>query len=313
MFREFLEMLKPVNIEEKNEWQEVLTDYDDKCGSEEPTLFWYLSSGIDLRALVHFNKKDTSEVYKTPTIDIFVYSDYGGITKELRKWYDNLDRGSVTLYKDYPRIRAGRDPLVSYLLQKALVESGSEDYQTYISLEQMIPLRYFTSNEVSAINIKYKGNRHPSVRNTIIADDIHFCYSLIKIISNYFGEEYFPLMISPIENWVLMEEIWKKQGILFDYVCGVCDGCRKGGAYKCVNANYKDFLPVMKKKRKFWVSDHIHWRGILPNGEFERTFHQIAELQGWGDYNPKGYGTHSIRVSYLYEIKTESDAQTHKV
>ena len=164
----------------------------------------------------------------------------------------------------------------------------------------MIPLQYFSNNEVYMINEKYKDNRHPSVRDKIVSDEIHFYYCFIEIKSNYFGNEYFPLLISPIENWVLLEEVWKKQGVLFDYICGVCDGCRKGGAYKCVNVNYKDFLTIMKKKR-FWVSDHIHWSDVLPNDEFEKTFHQIAKLKGWGHYNSN--------ISYLYEIITENDAQ----
>ena len=301
MFKDFLKKLTPMNSSENDEWREILNEYDDEFGSSEPTLFWYLSSGIDLKALVHFNEKDTSEVYKTPTVDIFIYSDYGGIKKQLEEYYKNLDDGSVALYKDYGRINSGKDSLLEFFLQRTKAESGSEDYRTYISLEQMIPLRYFSDHEVKAVNEKYKSHRHSSISDKIICDNAHFYYCLIEINSRYFGEEYFPVLISSIENWVLMEEIWKKQNIMFDYVCGVCDGCRKGGAYKCVNVNYKDFLPVMKEKR-FWVSDHIHWENILSNNEFIRSFRQIAELRGWGNYNRERRGSHNIHVSYLYEV-----------
>lgn len=58
MFSDFLNKLEPTNTCETIEWQEVLSVYDKLLGSREPTLFWYLSSGIDLKALVHFNNRD---------------------------------------------------------------------------------------------------------------------------------------------------------------------------------------------------------------------------------------------------------------
>lgn len=113
-----------------------------------------------------------------------------------------------------------------------------------------------------------------------------FYYCLINIWSKYFGDEYFPILFIPMDNWVLMEEVWKPYGIRFDYLCGVCDGCRKGGAYKCVNEFYSDFLPVMKKEC-FWISDHLY---VKP-----KNFHQIALLKGWGTYHEKN-------CSFLYRI-----------
>ncbi|MEA2061399.1 MAG: hypothetical protein U9P10_13015 [Thermodesulfobacteriota bacterium] len=233
-------------------------------------------------------------MYKTPTIDFFVFSDYGGITKKLEKYYDDLDDGSVSLYKDYGRIRRGYDGLLDILIAEKLDESENKNYRTHITLEQMIPLKYFSANESKNINKRYKNHLHSNVRNEIIGSNIHFYYCLIEIKSNYFGEEYFPVLFSSTENWVLMEEVWKKQGILFDYVCGVCDGCRKGGAYKCVNIHYKDFLSIMKDKRKFWVSDHIHWEHFPTFNDYKSYFNKIATLKGWGNYNKD--------ISYLYEI-----------
>lgn len=276
MFNKFIKKLNPLNSSENYEWEEILNDYENEFKDIEPTLFWYLSSGLDFKALVHFNEKDTSQVYKTPTIDTFIFSDYGGIEDKLEQFYENLDNGIVIIYRDE---------------------------QTLITLHQLIPLRYFSQKEVENINMKYRDNKHSSFCNDkIISSQSHFYYCLIVIESNYFDEEYFPLLISPIENWVLMEEVWKKENIFFDYICGVCDGCRKGGAYKCVNVHFEDFIPIMKKTRKYWVSDHIHWKHLPCHNNFLKSFNKITELRGWGHYNSEKRGWREINVSYLYKI-----------
>jgi hypothetical protein len=295
MFADFLNKLSPINRLENNEWQDVLTEYKKEFASIEPTLFWYISSGVDLRALVHFNEKDTHEIYNTPTVDFFIYSDYGGIKKELNRYYDNLDDGAVILYKDYGPTRNFAD----YLHHKLKEESGNEGYRTLITLQQMIPLRYFSASEVNNLNKKFNKNRHHSLCNQVVPDSIHFYYCLIEIDSNYFGNEYFPLLISPIENWVLMESVWKKECVLFDYICAGGDGCRKGGAYKCANKHYNDFLPILKEK-KYWVSDHLHYT-IQPE-QLESSFRKIAELRGWGNYNTERRSGNEIQISYLYEM-----------
>lgn len=266
MFKDFLKKLTPLNSIENEEWNEILEEYEKEFGLVEPTLFWYLSSGIDLKALVNFSEKDTKEVYKTPVVDFFIYSDYGDMIEKLKEYYEKMDDGLVVLY---------------------------EDSKTYITLEQMVPLKYFTDREVELIKKKYKQNRHHSMKNKIIHNNIHFYYALINIESNYFQEEYFYVIFSPIENWILLEEVWKKQNVAFDYICGVCDGCRKGGAYKCVNIHYRDFLPVMKKNRSFWVSDHIH--SYSKPDDFDAIFKEIAKIKGWGNYNHQ--------ISYLYKKK----------
>jgi len=245
MFRNFLKKLKVVNKNEYNEWQELLQDEDFKLSN--PKIAWYLSSGIDLKALVHLNEKDSLNLYHSPVVDFFIYSDYSDeVYKKLKKLYYQLDNGEVILFKDK---------------------------KTKIYISQMIPLKYFSNEKKELLNKKYAANTH-FVTNKVVKD-IDFFYCLIEIESDYFGEEYFNLLISPNENWVLLEEIFKKENIKFDYFIGVTDGCRKGGAYKCVNYSYKEFLPVAKKEF-YWITDH----GFENNKSFEKMFF----IKGWGRY-----------------------------
>lgn len=274
MFIDFVNKLIPINDYEIDEWNEIKDIYKQNFKNKEPVLFWYLSSGFDTKALVHFNNKDTSEVYRTPNVDIFIYSDYNYCNLGLFEKYEELDYGGICLY---------------------------EDRKTYVELEQMIPLKYFNREEVIEIKNKYS-IQYPKYIN-IIDDEIHFWFLLISIESNYFGQQYFPIVFAQMENWVLMNEIWNKKGVFFDYICGVCDGCRKGGAHKCVNKAYKEFLPVMKKNC-YWVSDHIHYfasnnnkNDFIWSFEFDgNRFERIGILNGWGYYN------YDSNTSYLYKI-----------
>ena len=58
-----------------------------------------------------------------------------------------------------------------------------------------------------------------------------------------------------MENWTLLNEVFKKENIKFDYIWGVRDGTRKGGAYRAVNMD-SDIVSIMKDK-KYWVYDYI--------------------------------------------------------
>ena len=265
-FRQFLQHLVPIHPDEREEWQDVLAEYDEEFGAGQPNLFWYPSSGFDLRALVHFNEKDTSEVYGSPTVDFFVYSDYSiFFHSDMRRYYDLLDHGQVRLFRDF---------------------------RTAIYLEQMIPLTLMSDQTAARINAEYK-----LTKRKVVASNIAY-YCMISIRSNYFGEEYFPLLYIPMDNWVLMETFWKPYDVRFQYICGVCDGCETGYARigsdnraMCVNRYYKDFLSVMQQGG-FWVSDHIH--RDLPDG-----FRKIFTFKGWGPYNEN-------RESYLYQVEIDN-------
>ncbi len=275
MFLDFLEKLKPIHSDDNPEWIEILNEHKEEFNSEEPGLFWYLSSGLDWKALVHFNENDTTETYKTPRVDYFIYSDYNKMLPEnMENYYKQLDSGEIILFEDTTR--------------------------TKIILTQMIPLQYFSNGNIGLLNEKYNNQRHPGVSHNVIIDKAHFYYCSITIESVYFGTEYFPVFVAPIENWVLMDEVWKKHNIAFDYVCGVCDGCRKGGAYKCVNRYYNEFLSVMKQPDRFWISDHINKE--IDTNDFNNRFKEIASLKGWGNYNANNNDGTYHSMSYLYKI-----------
>jgi len=267
MFLDFVSKLKPVFKEDNREFNNLLEIYKQKFLSRQPVLFWYPSSGFDLKALVYFNEKDTSQIYKTPSVDIFVYSDYWNkYTKEFMSLYENFETGSNILFRDC---------------------------KTNIELTQIIPLNFFSEKDVTNFSKEYKNYLRCSSLGNLV-NEPQFWFFLIEIDSCYFGHEYFPVLFCSIENRFLRDNVWKKYGIKFDYICGITDGCRKGGNNECINKNYRDYFPVMKKE-KYWITDHF------PSG-IPESFLQLEVFRNWGFYMmPDDFL--SKKKSYLFKIK----------
>ena len=218
----FLDRLSPIYENEREEWNEVKLELKNEFNN----FLWYPSSGLDFRPMVFLNQKDT-ELYQTPTIDIFFMSDYSKkVYKQIKKIYKKFIDG--------------------YLLFK--------DCRIKIEITQIIPLNYFNKKEKKDINQKYPDNFHSSMTNKVVKN-IDFFYLKIEIESNYFEEEYFHCFFSPMENWTLLNEVFKKNNIKFDYIWGVRDGTRKGGAYRAVNID-NEIVSTMKNK-KYWIYDYI--------------------------------------------------------
>ena len=110
-----------------------------------------------------------------------------------------------------------------------------------------------------------------------IASEVIYYLELTRE-SATFGDECFPLFFIPMDNWLVLEELWKPCGVRFDYICGVCDGCRMGGAYWCANEHYTDFLPVMSTE-SYWITDH-HRPPEKPD-----LFSWMRTLNNWGCSN----------------------------
>lgn len=268
----FLDRLRPVHADEGYEWSEVLGQAHKELQCHRPALFWYLSSGFDTQALAFFSHKDTQEVYRTPPVDLMVYSDYSpAVFEQLMRHYEALDDGSVVVYKDNRPPRRG--PVDARMIDWLESKSDSPGRRTHVEIQQMIPLTYFTPEERAVLTERYKANTRWGENLQLRADGVDFLFCILSFRSSYFGHQYFPLLWSSVENWVLLEAVWKPIGLQFTYFSGVCDGCKKGGAYKCVNTHYRDFLEVATPV-SYWIADHNH-----PQGE------PVARLLGWGRYN----------------------------
>jgi len=290
MFSDLINKMKPIIPSDIDEWNNVSKKCHRKFFSNEPELFWYLSSGLDWKALVHFNNRDTTENYRTPNIDFFFYSDYLFAASRLDDLYEKLDFGETVLY---------------------------EDFKTQITLEQGIPLKFFEREELESISSAFLRHDPASKDASFLKrfyEDLpklkwHFFYCNIRIESNYFGEAFFPVFISPFDNWFLKNNVFSRNQIYFRYICSVCDGCGKGCAYKCAAEHCKDFFPIMKKDKRFWICDHIHKKISdtdvgLSCDEFNKTFFEVAELWNWGGYSGERRFGRRIDISKLYEIRT---------
>ncbi len=292
MLFDLLNKLIPVNDSEIQEWKDLLSEFRTEHLSSEKSVFWYLSSGFDTKLLSYFSEKDTLEVYNTPIVDLFIFSDYWrndddlSPTKKIRTFYNQLDYGEVCLYKDVGNTK-GRHCFFPNMIMDHLDRGSTVDrvnYRTYVTIDQIIPLRLFSESELAILRWNYPKK---GWGDSIVDDGtVYFC--MVNIWSKYFGEEYFPILFFPMDNWLLLDILIKHQTEI-TYIAAVRDGCRRGGAYKCANQHFEDFLPVMSKRR-YWITGHFY------DNEPEQ-FKRIARLPGLGDYGD-AYG------SYLYEIDT---------
>ena len=285
----FVDRLRPIHDGEFDEWSEVVGQYRNHCASRAAVLFWYLSSGFDTQALAFFSRKDTQEAYRTPSVDLMVYSDYSpAVFEQLMRHYEALDHGNVVVYKDDGPPPRGPSVRMAAFLEAAHQPDSERDSpgrRTHVEIRQMIPLTYFTTDERAVMNERYQANCRCGESLQLRADGVDFIFCIISFRSSYFGHQHFPVLWSSVENWVLLDALWKPLGIQFTYLCGVCDGCRKGGAYRCVNSRYRDFLEVAAPV-SYWITDHND-----PQGEL------VAELMGWGPYNGSRRVSRMLRIA----------------
>jgi len=215
---EFLVKLTPYNKYENGEYQKLINELKD---DDNGCYYWYLSAGEDFKSLTYFTEIKT-KLYKTPTIDFVIYSDYStNIKNKLKKIYDDED---FLIYKDR---------------------------STNIEITQIIPLYYYSENELNLIN-KNKKLIHPSVSDKAIHTPQFYLMTIE--IDTAESQEYFPLLYANMENYTL-KKIFEKENIKFSYISSVCDGCRKGGALTCLSQNYKEFAEIFNKPI-YWITDH---------------------------------------------------------
>ena len=263
MFSTFIHKLSAVNPEQAKDWKYTRMVLLDKV----QTLFWYPASGLDLRAPLHF-QPDSCEPCGTPAIDLFIYSDYME-SQRLREICEGIDG----------EIHERKNQHFHY-----------QDGDVEIWLDEIIPLRYFDESELQAA-IEAQTQTHPASatgHGPMIDPEHQFYYCEFNLEIGMFIEWTFPMLFCPGETWFLKDQIFAKDGLQFDYLCGVNDGCRKGGAYQCINTRAGEFAPVMKNPG-YWVTDHLHSKDG-PDPIAHRLQHSPAlrEIAGWGDYtHPK--------------------------
>ncbi len=203
---------------------------------------------------------------------LFVYSDYNRkIPDKLKEYYRHCFRKDLKF-----DLKDGNNCEI-------LIKN--EDTK----LEKVIPLYFSNPGTIKNISQKYESDRKRGYgywTAPIASNKIYYLEFVRRSVDS--GDEYFPLFFISMDNWVVLEEIWKPLEIKFDYLCSVCDGCRMGGAYWCVNEYYKDFLPVLNKK-SYWVTDH-HRPPVKPD-----QFKLRRRLLDWGCSNVH-------KTSELFEV-----------
>lgn len=260
MISTFLNKLSPVNPEQAKNWKYSRLVLLDKV----KTLFWYPASGLDLQAPLSF-QPDACQKNGLPAVDLFFYSDYME-SRRLKEICEGIEAEVLERKNQHFHYKKG---------------------DVEITLEDIIPLRYFSEPELEAA-IEAQTQTHPKSAHghgPMIDPDHQFYYCEFNIDVGMFGVAEFPMIFSPGETWFLKDQIFAKDGLQFDYICGVCDGCGKGGAYQCMNTRAGEFAPVMKDPG-YWVTDHLQWKDE-PDPTTLRLQHTppIHTIAGWGDYS----------------------------
>ncbi len=270
-FSTFVNKLSVVHEHDSDEWEAIKAHLAGL--SQDPGLFWYPSCGKDRKALLHFNPAQCRDTFRTPVVDVFFFSDYR-ISQLLKDSYDNVE-------------------------SMANIPLEFKDDQTKMELDSMIPLRYFSDEALQSAIVEQEKDQpeiSQKLHGPMMEPDQQFYYCEFTITHQTFGVWRVPVFYSTGETWFLAEQVFRKENLQFDYICGVTDGCAKGGGYQCMNALAGQFGLVVKKPGAFWVTDHLEWKHTMdPSATRMQRRGPIHRIRGWG-----GYGDSTAIYPYAY-------------
>lgn len=249
MLKSFLRSLQVVNENEKDDWESFIREEFESI--DDINILWYASCGTDSEIFYEFSEEKTDE-RRLPVVDVFICSDYDSKSLNLAKWYDDFD-----------------DKDIYFGNKQALIT-------------EIIPLKIFSPDEKLEINKRYKGKTNSSITDITIPDGPDFYYCNIEL-----DDEYFPVFFTNIENTALLNEIILKWEIKLKYFCAVTDGCRKGGAWICMNEfdNEEFFIKLIESKCKpdYWITDHFRYKKSITD-EVPKGFIKYYSIFDWGHY-----------------------------
>lgn len=256
MIKSFLRNLKVFNDNETEDWNEILIN--ELYPLDNINIFWYSSCGLDNKIFSEFSEKRTNE-RNLPIVDLFICSDYDSDFLDLKTWYNEFDNKTIYF--------------------------GDENF----IISEIIPLKYFLSEQKMEIKNKYYEKYSSVILENSVPDGPDFYYCTIEN-----DDEYFPVLFTNMENTVLLNEIIIEWKIKLKYFCAVTDGCRKGGAWLCMNnINSRLFFKLLVNLPycpDYWITDHFRIKNNLigtppylkrGNYFFERQY----IIENWGKYN----------------------------
>lgn len=186
------------------------------------SIFWYLSSGLDLMPLYYLT--DEKRI-KNPLkeVHLFLFSDYGVVFNDPENLKENIDK-------------KGPEKLPS---------RKGEFYLT-----QMIPLHL--NHEFLADNKQYSNDKDGA---TAFGGASVYLLLIRQIIAKEYIEHIPVLFIRQSNRFVL--EYLRNKNLDVGYICTVSDGCRPDNKQQCPNNYYKDYTSIMHPKG-FWITDHFN-------------------------------------------------------
>ncbi|MCF8308741.1 MAG: hypothetical protein K9I68_07025 [Bacteroidales bacterium] len=185
------------------------------------TIFWYLSSGLDVMPLYYFtDEKQLPGSLKTT--NLFLYSDYGVVFNDPEN------------------------------LKKMTDKEGAEKLPSHkgkFYLTKMIPLHL--KQEFSTDNEQFYNGKVPTAFG---GASVYLL--LIKQNSPKDFIENFPILFIRHSNHFVLEYLLHNS-LTVRYICTVSDGCRPDNKQQCPNEFFQDYISVLHSQG-FWITDHFN-------------------------------------------------------
>jgi len=201
-------------------WQSWKDEFLDSGSFNSKTLFWYLSSGIDLMPLYYFGKYNTTTGFLEP--DLFIYSDFGIVFNEPEILREEVQKGN----------------------QEQIPSNKGRFFLT-----GLIPLHWNHG-------FQPEDTIHRSMRRPVAFNGAAVYFLTIKQQFRDSCSENVPVLFIRKSNQFVFRYLLSKK-IKVKYICTVSDGCRPDQRNRCPNNFYNYYMQVLEAKG-FWITDHFN-------------------------------------------------------
>lgn len=217
----FIDDLTPHLSEDVDHWDLWKKQMLAICQNSSKTIFWYLSSGLDVMTLYYFTEE---KLLPGPlkTAELFLYSDYGVVLNDPENLKEMTDKEGA----------------------QKLPSNKGEFYLT-----KMIPLHL--KQEFSADNEQFYNGKVPEAFG---GASVYLLLIKQKSPKNFI--EKIPILFIRHSNRFVLEYL-QHNNLKVRYICTVSDGCRPDNQQQCPNEFYQDYISVLHP-RGFWITDHFN-------------------------------------------------------
>ena len=216
---DLLEQFIPHFHEDKPKWDSWKGKLGNSVKTSTVTLFWYLSSGIDVMPLYFFGRQNRSSGF--PKVDLFFYSDFGVVFNDPEELKRAIEKGKP------PKLPSPTGRFV---------------------LKQFIPLQWKEEPKNAATGSSAGVNPSSFEGAPVYFLQIEDQSEESRIVQ--------PVLFFRKSNQQMFKYFRDKK-LSFHYICTVSDGCRPDNPEICPNNFLDSYLNVLKTNG-CWITDHFN-------------------------------------------------------